>query len=53
MARGFILTILFAAMVSSPLQDNAEGWFFALMSAHFFAGSAPGPGFWKGDPLCQ
>ena len=39
MARGFTLTILFAAMVSSPLQDNAEGWFFALMSAHLFAGS--------------
>lgn len=39
-ARGFVLTIVFAAMVSSPLQDNAEGWFFALMSAHLFAGSA-------------
>lgn len=39
-ARGFVLAIVFAAMVSSPLQDNAEGWFFALMSAHLFAGSA-------------
>ncbi len=39
MARGFILTILFSAMVSSPLQDNAEGWFFALMSAFLFSGS--------------
>jgi O-antigen ligase len=39
-ARGFVLTIIVAAMVSSPLQDNAEGWFFALMSAHLFAGSA-------------
>lgn len=38
-ARGFVVTIVFAAMVSSPLQDNAEGWFFALMSAHLFAGS--------------
>jgi O-antigen ligase len=50
-ARGFVLTIVFAAMVSSPLQDNAEGWFFALMSAHLFAGSASGMVFWrKGQP---
>lgn len=38
MARGFVLTVVFASMVSSPLQDNAEGWFFALMSAFLFAG---------------
>jgi len=46
-ARGFVLAIVFAAMVSSPLQDNAEGWFFALMSAHLFAGSVftRGPDF--------
>jgi len=38
MARGFVLTILFACMVSSPLVDHAEGWFFALMSAFLFSG---------------
>lgn len=38
MARGFVLTILCAAMVSSPLIDHAEGWFFALMSACLFSG---------------
>jgi len=26
-------------LVSSPLQDNAEGWFFALMSACLFPGT--------------
>jgi len=38
LARGFVLTMVFAAMVSSPLQDSAEGWFFALMSAGLFSG---------------
>lgn len=53
-ARGFVLTIVFAAMVSSPLQDNAEGWFFALMSAHLFAASAPGSVYGdKGQPQFQ
>lgn len=37
-ARGFVLTILFASMVSSPLLDHAEGWFFAFMSAFLFSG---------------
>ena len=37
-SRGFVLTILFACMVSSPLLDHAEGWFFALMSACLFSG---------------
>nr|NJM01221.1 O-antigen ligase family protein [Desulfobacula sp.] len=46
MARGFVLTIFFAALVSSPLQDHAEGWFFALMSACLFSGSGAGPVFW-------
>lgn len=50
-ARGFVLTIVFAAMVTSPLQDNAEGWFFALMSACLFAGSASGPVFWRKGEL--
>jgi O-antigen ligase len=54
-ARGFVLTIVVAAMVSSPLQDNAEGWFFALMSACLFAGSDSGPIFWgkRGQTLYQ
>ncbi len=47
LARGFVLAILFAAMVSSPLQDNAEGWFFALMSVCLFSGPAIGQVFWK------
>jgi hypothetical protein len=25
-------------MTASPLQDNAEGWFFVFMSGLFFAG---------------
>lgn len=37
LARGFVLTIMTACMVASPLQDSAEGWFFALMSATLFA----------------
>ncbi|OGR10460.1 MAG: O-antigen polymerase [Desulfobacula sp. GWF2_41_7] len=37
-SRGFVLTILFACMVSSPLVDHAEGWFFVFMSAVLFAG---------------
>jgi hypothetical protein len=37
LARGFVLTIITACMVSSPLKDSAEGWFFALMSATLFA----------------
>ena len=36
-ARGLVLTIIIACMVASPLQDSAEGWFFALMSATLFA----------------
>ncbi|MFA5906291.1 MAG: O-antigen ligase family protein, partial [Desulfobacula sp.] len=38
MARGLVLTFVLASMVSSPLQDHADGWFFALMSAFLFAG---------------
>ncbi|PID72777.1 MAG: O-antigen polymerase [Desulfobulbus propionicus] len=37
LARGFTLTIMTACMVTSSLQDSAEGWFFALMSATVFA----------------
>ena len=37
LARGLVLTIITACMVASPLQDSAEGWFFALMSAALFA----------------
>lgn len=37
LSRGFILTILCSCMVSSPLTDSAEGWFFAFMSAFFFS----------------
>lgn len=40
-ARGFVLTMLCACMVSSPLQDNADGWFFAFMSALLFSGAIP------------
>lgn len=36
-SRGFVLTIVFACMVSSPLVDHAEGWFFVFMSAVLFA----------------
>lgn len=36
LARGFVLTILCACLVSSPIQDNAEGWFFAYMSTFLF-----------------
>ncbi|MCF8076974.1 MAG: O-antigen ligase family protein [Desulfotignum sp.] len=39
MARGFVLLMLIACMTASPLQDNAEGWFFVFMSGLFFAGS--------------
>lgn len=39
LSRGFVLTILCACMVSSPIQDHAEGWFFALMSAFLFSES--------------
>ena len=38
LSRGFVLTMLFACMVTSALVDHAEGWFFALMSAFLFAG---------------
>jgi O-antigen ligase len=38
MARGFVLLMLIACMTASPLQDNAEGWFFVFMSGLFFAG---------------
>ncbi len=37
LARGLVLTIMTACMTVSPLQDSAEGWFFALMSATLFA----------------
>lgn len=37
LARGLVLTIITACMVASPLQDSAESWFFALMSATLFA----------------
>lgn len=37
LARGLVLTIITACMVASPLQDSAEGWFFALMGATLFA----------------
>lgn len=37
LCRGFVLTIIISCMVSSPLQDSAEGWFFAFMSALFFS----------------
>jgi O-antigen ligase len=37
MTRGFILLMLIACMTASPLQDNAEGWFFVFMSGFFFA----------------
>lgn len=37
LARGLVLTTITACMVASPLQDSAEGWFFALMSATLFA----------------
>jgi O-antigen ligase len=38
MARGFVLLMLVACMTASPLQDNAEGWFFVFMSGLLFAG---------------
>jgi O-antigen ligase len=38
MARGFVLLMLIACMTASPLQDNAEGWFFVFMSGLLFAG---------------
>ena len=38
MVRGFVLLMLIACMTASPLQDNAEGWFFVFMSGLFFAG---------------
>lgn len=37
MARGLVLMTLVACMTASPLQDNAEGWFFVFMSALLFA----------------
>ncbi len=36
LGRGLVLTIMTSCMVASPLQDSAEGWFFALMSAALF-----------------
>ncbi|MCF8093604.1 MAG: O-antigen ligase family protein [Desulfotignum sp.] len=41
MTRGFVLLMLVACMTASPLQDNAEGWFFVYMSGLFFAGRPP------------
>lgn len=37
LSRGFVLTILCSCIVSSPLIDSAEGWFFAFMSTFFFS----------------
>lgn len=47
LARGLVLTIITACMVASPLQDSAEGWFFALISATLFGPqpNALSPGF--------
>lgn len=36
LARGLVLTIIISCMVASPLQDSAESWFFALISAALF-----------------
>jgi hypothetical protein len=38
MARGFVLLMLVSCMTASPLQDNAEGWFFVFMTGLLFAG---------------
>jgi O-antigen ligase len=38
MARGLVLLMLIACLTTSPLQDNAEGWFFVFMSGFLFAG---------------
>lgn len=38
MARGLVITILSASLVSSTLMDHSEGLFFAWMSALCFAG---------------
>ena len=38
LSRGFIITIMLSCMVNSPISDHGEGWFFAFMSAFFFAG---------------
>jgi O-antigen ligase len=38
LSRGFVLTIVFACIFASSLQDNADGWFFAFMSGLLFAG---------------
>lgn len=43
--RGFVLTMMCACMVSSPIIDHAEGWFFAFMSAAFFP-TFDGPGWY-------
>ncbi len=42
LCRGFVLTIVVSCMVSSSIQDSAEGWFFAFMSAFFFSQTDPG-----------
>lgn len=39
-SRGFILVMLSACMFSSPIQDSAEGWFFAYMSVALFSSPA-------------
>jgi O-antigen ligase len=39
MGRGFVLLMMTACLTASPLQDSAEGWFFAVMSAVLFAGT--------------
>jgi O-antigen ligase len=37
-ARGFVLTIVVASLLSSTLVDHAEGFFFAYMGGLLFAG---------------
>jgi O-antigen ligase len=41
-ARGFVLTMVVASILSSTLVDHAEGLFFAYMSALLFAGYGGG-----------
>ncbi len=37
-ARGFVITMVVASILSSTLVDHAEGLFFVYMSALLFAG---------------
>ncbi|MCG8565676.1 MAG: O-antigen ligase family protein, partial [Desulfobacterales bacterium] len=43
LCRGFVLTILCACMFASPIQDSAEGWFFAYMSVALFSSIKSSP----------